>query len=362
LLGLTGQDYTATGKPRIAWDDQAARDELVSALVGDALALLAALDVEKITAEGGKAADAVALLALVAGQDVEPAEDSDGTDGRWRIARRTAPDRMISTVDPDARHAHKTRERKQDGFKAHVVVEPDTGLTTMCELTKPNGTDNSDATVGAALVTTDPTLPAPTEPAEQEKEPVEQEKEPVEQEKVEVLGDSAYATGAMLAVLHAMGWLALLKPWPLKPAVEGGFTIDDYSYDPDANTLTCPAGVTRKVSDQGRATFKTACRECPMRQQCTTAAAGRVVLLGEHHQLQREHRKRAADEGFQAVYKQHRPMVERSIAWLTRGNRRVPYRGVEKNNDWLHRRVAALNLRRLLNMGLTVENVTWVLA
>jgi hypothetical protein len=71
LAALTGQDYTATGKPPIAWDDQAARDELVTALVGDALALLAALDVEKISTAGGKPAEAVALLALVAGQDVE---------------------------------------------------------------------------------------------------------------------------------------------------------------------------------------------------------------------------------------------------------------------------------------------------
>jgi hypothetical protein len=122
LVVLSGQDYTTAGKPPIAWNDQAAREELVSALVGDALALLAALDVEAITKDGGRAAEAVALLALVAGQDVEPAEDSDGTDGRWRIARKTAPDRVISTVDPDTRHAHKTRERRQDGFKAHVVV------------------------------------------------------------------------------------------------------------------------------------------------------------------------------------------------------------------------------------------------
>src|SRR5215210_3815341 len=126
----TGHDYAQPGKPRIAWDDEAAREELVSALVNDALALLAGLDVEAITAAGGKPAEAVALLALVAGQDVEPADGSDGTNGRWRIARKTAPDRMISTVDPQARHAHKTRERRQDGFKAHVVVEPDTGLIT----------------------------------------------------------------------------------------------------------------------------------------------------------------------------------------------------------------------------------------
>src|SRR3954453_2267565 len=54
LVALTGQEYTATGKPPIAWDDQAARDELVTALVGDALALLAALAVEAITKAGGK--------------------------------------------------------------------------------------------------------------------------------------------------------------------------------------------------------------------------------------------------------------------------------------------------------------------
>jgi hypothetical protein len=346
LAVLTGQDYTATGKPPIAWDDDAARDELVSALVGDALALLAALDdqvgLEEITKAGGKPAEAVALLALVAGQDVEPAEDSDGTDGRWRIARKTAPDRVISTVDPDARHAHKTRERRQDGFKAHVVVEPDTGLTTAVKLTKTNGAENSDATVGAGLVTADPTIAAG--------------------ERVEVLGDSAYASGAMLHVLTQKDWIALVKPWPIKPAVEGGFTIDDFIYDSAANTLTCPGEVTRTVSAQGRATFKAACRGCPLREQCTASASGRSVLLGEHHQLQREHRQRAADDGFQALYRQHRPMVERSIAWLTRGARRVPYRGIEKNNTWLHHRVAALNLRRLLAMGLTNENGSWVLA
>lgn len=353
LAALTGQGYDQAGKPRIAWDDRAAREELVSALVGDALALLAALDdqigLDVISEEGGKAADAVALLALVAGQDVEPAEDSDGTDGRWRIARKTAPDRMISTVDPDTRHAHKTRERKQDGFKAHIEVEPDTGLMPMVKLTKTNGTENSDANVGAELVTADPTI--------------------AEDQDLEVLGDSAYATGHMLnTVANRAGgeegkqWVPLLKPWPIKPAVEGGFTIDDYAYDPDANTLTCPASVTRPVSPAGRVSYKAACRGCPLREQCTTSATGRLVLLGEHHQLQREHRQRAKDPSWQAAYRQHRPMVERSIAWLTRGARRVPYRGVEKNNNWLHHRTAGLNLRRLLAMGLTVNNGTWVLA
>ena len=113
----TGHDYTPPGKPRIAWDDEAAREQLLSALVNDAFALLEALDVETIAAAGGRPAEAVALLALVAGQDVEPAAGSDGTDGRWRIARRTAPDRVISTVDPEARHAHKTRNAGRTGSR-----------------------------------------------------------------------------------------------------------------------------------------------------------------------------------------------------------------------------------------------------
>ena len=107
----------------------------------------------------------MALLALVAGQDVEPAAGSDGTDGRWRIARKVAPDRVISTVDPEARHAHKTRERRQDGFKAHLVVEPDTGLITAAALTKANGPDNSDATIGVSCWT--PTPPSPQRQMEQ---------------------------------------------------------------------------------------------------------------------------------------------------------------------------------------------------
>ncbi|TCW24545.1 hypothetical protein EDD19_1061, partial [Dietzia cinnamea] len=41
-----------------------------------------------------------------------------------------------------------------------------------------------------------------------------------------MLGDSAYATGDMLATLAGKQWLPLVKPWPTRPAVEGGFGLD----------------------------------------------------------------------------------------------------------------------------------------
>ena len=58
-------------------------------------------------------------------------------------------------------------------------------------------------------------------------------------------------------------------------------------------------------------------------------------------------------------------MVERSIAWLIgpKGRcRKLRYRGVAANDLWLHHRMAALNLRRLLNLGLTAGSGTWALA
>ena len=347
----TGYDYTRAGKPDIAWDDQDAREGLVSALVTDALALLGVLGALEEKVRDGwdeKAQQALALLALVAGQDVEPAPGSDGTDGRWRIARRTAPDRVISTVDPDARHAHKTRSHRQDGFKAHIVIEPDTGLITETELTKASGVDNSDATVGARLLSTDPTidLPAP---------------EPGTGSGLEVLGDSAYGSGDALAGLQQAGHAPIIKPLPLRPAVEGGFTAEDFTVDEDAGTVTCPNGLSRAMTKNRTVTFGVACKDCPLRARCTTAKTGRSLLIHIHDRLQRAHRARAKDPAFQSVYRRHRPMVERSIAWLTRGNRRVPYRGITKNDTWIHHRVAALNLRRMITLGLTHHNGSWAL-
>ena len=127
-VDLLAHDYDAGAKPLIAWDDAVAKEQLVSALVNDALCLIDATESSELTASQQ---NAVGLLALVAGQDVEPA---DG-EGRWRIARAVPPDRVISVVDPEARHMHKSRSSYRDGYKAHICVEPETGLVTACSLT-----------------------------------------------------------------------------------------------------------------------------------------------------------------------------------------------------------------------------------
>ena len=324
---LGALDYDTAAKPVIAWDDPVAKNQLVSALVGDATALIEALDDVPLRDER---ADALGLLALIAGQDVEP-NDEPGT---WRIARGVAPDRVISTVDPESRHMHKSRSEYRDGYKAHVAVEPDTGLVTAATLTPATA---GDGPTGVDLLTGE----APG---------------------LEVLADSAYGSGEVRAALAAADHVAVIKPIPLRGAVPGGFTVDDFVIDTTAGTVTCPNGISVPINPRRGATFGAKCRGCPHRTRCTTRAAGRVMTIHPHHDLLATARRQARTEEFQVPYRQHRPMVERSIAWLVaKGNRRVRYRGVERNQLGLSHRVAAVNLRRLVNLGLTHDGA-WTLA
>ena len=334
----TGHDYSQPGKPRIGWDDPAARDALVSALVNDANALVAALEDQD---PGEQAAPAVALLALVAGQDVEPAAGSDGTDGRWRIARKVAGDRVISVNDPDARHTRKSPENRRDGYRAHLAACPETGIITGEQLTKAAGEENSDAAVAVALLAAEDGLAG-------------------------VYGDSAYGTADLRAALEEAGHTAVIKPRPVKPAVEGGFTVNDFTADENAGTVTCPAGVIRRISARRIVTFGVACRGCPLRARCTASKTGRTLNLHPRDALLRAARHDwAARPALREDYKKYRPNVERVISQVaTRGGRRLKlrYPGTARNNAWLKNRTAALNLRNLITRGLDRQNRTWALA
>jgi IS5 family transposase len=335
----TGHDYSGPGKPQADWDDPAAKDALVSALVNDANTVVAAFagaDLDEA------AASALALLALVAGQDVEPAEGSDGRDGRWRIARKVTHDRVVSTVDPQARHARKSSSVLRDGYRAHVAADPETGIITSEKLTMATGDENADAAVAAQMAAED--AGSPEGPATW-------------------YGDSAYGTGELRAALAAAGQQAVIKPRPLQPAVPGGFTADDFTVDEPAGTATCPAGTTRKITARGAVIFGAACRDCPLRQRCTAAKEGRSLRLHPHDSLLRA--ARAEWPGLRDDYKARRPNVERAIAQVAtrRGLRlRLRYRGVTPNDAWLKGRTAALNLRNLIGRGLTRRNGAWILA
>jgi hypothetical protein len=363
----TGHDYSEPGKPKIDWDDPRAKDALVSALVSDANALVAALEGRRLDE---RAAGALALLALVAGQDAGPAEGSDGRDGRWRIARKVAEDRTISTVDPEARHTRKSPEARRDGYRAHLAADPETGIITDEKLTRAAGQENSDPAVAQEFLAAGAAGDG-TDAAGAARQPSPDAaghggSDGGREEPLAWYGDSAYGTGDLRDAIEKAGHRAVIKPRPLRPPVEGGLTIDDFTVDEQAGMVTCPAGHTVALSRTRVATFGVLCRGCPLRARCTTCKTGRKLVLHQRDDLLRAARADwAAGSALRKDYMTRRPNVERAIAQVAtwRGRRlKLRYRGTAKNHAWLKRRTAALNLRNLTGRGLARRDGAWALA
>jgi hypothetical protein len=320
-------DYLAPGKPPCDWDDHAAREELVDSLVKDAVAALDAIADHTLADEAARAAE---LLAVVSGQDVEQKED-----GTFGIVRGVARDRVISTVDPQARHGHKSRARSFDGYKAHLAIDPDSEIIT-------------------AVATT----PANTQDREAIDELIDEE-----QQRPLIVGDSAYADGATLARMAASDREIMTKV----PAVRNakGYSKDLFVIDLVASTVTCPAANTTAIiaSRSGsRASFAGFCGACPLRSACTTSRRGRVVSIHPYEGALQHAKMRQKDPVWQQTYRSTRPIVERKIAHFTRrawGGRRARCRGLKRIATDVDTRAGVLNLARLAVLRLRWEPIGW---
>jgi transposase len=332
--------YDKTGKPSCAWDDKTAREELVDALTRDAHAILLALDGETLSPDARKA---TALLATVVGQDIEAGED-----GVFRIIRGVAPDRVISTVDPEARHGHKTAARGFDGYKGHIAVDAESEIITATEVTPGNVGDASAAETLLADVLTNTADPTPSDVSAQES-------------KAEVLGDASYGTADLVEKLESAGVVPNVKVQP-PSAKEGMFSQDDFDIDLTTGSVCCPAGVRVSLhvhkDGSGAAYFGVACAACPRLAQCTTSASGRTVRVHAKHATLDRHRKHQRDPEWKAHYRKVRPRVERKLAHMMRrkhGGRRARVRGSERVRHDFSLLAAAINLARLAALGVRIE-------
>ena len=340
-------DYAGMGKPQIDWDDPAARDELIASRARDGYAVLAVIDGRGLD---GPVEQAAALLATVLGQDLDTGED-----GVFRVARRVAKDRVISTVDPDARHGHKTSSRGFDGYKGHAATDPDSEIITATTVTPGN--------VGDAAAAEDliadlfPDAPEPGEQPEQEMAPV-------------VYGDAAYGTGELHELLSEAGIESRCKTQA--PTAAGGlFSKDRFDIDLEAGAATCPAGVTtpfrfaRSGDGSGIAYFGPGCAGCLLRAQCTTAKQGRSISIGPHEQALTDARARQADPAWVADYRATRPKIERKLGHLMRrkhGGRRARVRGAQRVDADFRFLAGAVNLARMAVLGMHSTVHGWAVA
>jgi hypothetical protein len=263
-----------------------------------------------------------------------------------RIFEGTAPDRVISTVDPQARHGHKTAAHGFDGYKGHLAIDPDSEVICAAEV--------SPATSGDAAVA--PTLLGDLTSNSQGGGQAAQ---------AVVYGDSAYGTGAHLAWLDRQRLRPMVKA-QLPTAPDGRFTKDQFRIDLQAGTVTCPARVTVAITPArrggGRARFGVACSVCPLRNACTSSVHGRMVAIHSHEASLVAARSRQRDPVWLADYRAHRPKVERKLAHLLRrrhGGRRARVRGLVRVTQDFKLLAAAVNLARFATLGLRSTSSGW---
>jgi len=343
LVGVlnSGDDYASSAKPQIDWEDEEARAELIDARAKDGFALVMALSGRELAPPVKEAAT---LLLTVLGQDLEERED-----GVFAIAQRVAPDRVISTVDPETRHGHKTAAHGFDGYKAHVAIDPDSELVTATVVSPGN---LGDAAPAAELLADLLEEPAAEEPAVEASRPV-------------AYGDNAYGTGELHALLERSGVTDRLKTQsPVAP--QGRFCKERFVIDLEAGTVTCPGEVTvtirRHRDGSGTAAFAGACATCPLRDVCTASPSGRAITLNRNEDALAAARSRQVDPAWRDDYRATRPKVERKLAHLVfrrHGGRRARVRGRIRVDADFSLLAGAHNLARLARLGVRSTPAGW---
>lgn len=335
-------DYVAPGKPTCEWDDKQAQEALIDALARDAYAALVCLEGRKLSVE---MSEAVELLATVVGQDVDNEED-----GIYRIARGVAPDRVISTVDPEARHGRKTSARGFDGYKGHISIDPDSEVIVASDVTAGNVGDGQaagpllDEAIGHANTQSDDEPP------------------------VEVYGDASYGTADIVETLEASGIEANVKTQAPSPPRKGLFAKSAFDIDLNEQTVHCPQGIVVLIKRRsgpnrvGMADFGSHCKTCSLRAKCTTSKTGRLVRIHAKEATLQRTRLRQQDPRWKSKYRSTRPKVERKIGHLMRrrhGGRRARVRGSVRVAADFSLLCAATNLKRLATLGVHYAQGAW---
>ena len=306
-------DYASGVKAHCDWDDPRARQELVDRLGADADAVLAALDGRELA---GALSEAAELLAAVAGQDL--CQDDSG---RFMIARRVAKDRVLSTVDPDARHGHKSTARRFDGYKGHTAVDPDSELVTATAVTPANTADAQPAPelINDLLNTTDTTADADTADTTADADTADTA-EVVEEfaGRPTVYGDSAYGSGEFQGLLQQSRINSRCRT-QLAAAPGGRFTKGPLQSRFAQRHRHLPRRHDRRhQSPRRRLGHRQLRRGLPRvraaRADCTGAAGGRTVRISANESVLAASRARQRDPAWRNDYRAVRPKVERKLA------------------------------------------------
>jgi len=249
-----------------------------------------------------------------------------------------AKDKLVSPVDPDARQGKKA-STTWPGYKAHLVMEEETGIITGVETTPANATDGS-----------------------QLKLLLKKQEEVHSIKPQELTADKAYDWGENLEALNSNKTIAnIALSQQVNHRNAGYFTVEDFLYDPENNKLMCPAGhistsCYREILYNNKPGYAfqfkpSLCNTCPLKAKCVKNQAGRRVYISYYEPYYRLARERmATEEGKQAYHNRYK--IEQKMADLTRycGLRRCRYRGLDRAGIHTLLATTVCNIKRMVKL------------
>jgi len=301
-------DYQKPGeKPECQWRLKAERERMLTRVATDAQRAMLAVEQADGLLEDEQVKAAYELLGDLIGQDFDV--DPDGVP---RLHRGTRPGRIISTIDPEMQHGRKSSSQRFDGYKLSAAVSNTSEPLIMAVHVAPGG--ESDGPQAKHLI----------------------DSQPPEQRPQRIVGDTAYGNGVVRAEL-AERHVDVLAPVPEGEILEGRVGKRDFTIDPAAGTVTCPAGHTATIttSKKGVRTARisrAACGACPLKDQCCPGRPSRQIALGEHEELMIAARQALNDPDTAAHLRHTRPRIERLLGLLAvrYGARKSRYIGSAK--------------------------------
>jgi len=315
-------------RPKINWDDRKEREELLSLLVSDARKVLSNLEATKDNLDP-EVEDVARLLAKIISQDTE--EDDEG---RPRIKKGVAKDRIISTTDPEMRHGRKSKSGKFNGYKTHLTKDTESDLITNIGISAANSSDQEMA---------EPLL--------------DEAKENFGVRTRSLTGDTAYGSSAMQERMSKRKIELLSKV----PSAKNSKNIskEEFTIDLGKEKVTCPEGKTttkcyKRKNSKGESTIffifpKEVCELCIKKGECTMAkSSGRTITAGPNEEYLQKMRVRQQTQQFKEIYHSRRPPIERKIAELIyHGLRKTRYIGRRKSRLQALFTAAVVNLKRV---------------
>lgn len=329
------------GEANIDWDNETARQQLLTSLASDARSLMdvAQEEVQSLCASDAGQSEkvqaiqqAASLLSSLLMQDVEIAADNQA-----KIKEGVAKDRIISTTDTEMRHGRKSASNRFNGHKAAVAVDTETQLITAVDVVAGNIHDGETA------------------------QPLVEQTESNTANQVETaLGDCAYGTAAVREQFENTD-VRLIAKTPKSPNGEY-LSKHEFKIDIEKNTVTCPAGQKTTTYKEIRKPFgpnnekrntkqfyfsAAVCAACPLFKRCIRSpkpAKGRMIELHPREDLLQQARNESHSDLFREQYHK-RVVVEHSIARLVRrGIRKSRYFGRTKTLWQVAMAAAVVNL------------------